>query len=218
MKKHNYKELKTIREKKGITQVEMSKRLCMTQSTYSKLESGQRRNTSWEVFERLAKVLGLSLDELQSVLSEKNVSLISEIKEKHHNYPEELITLYQETLMGFIYSAHNTASSKYEESHSWEELDANEKEYVVDICEITTKEEYEELPYPLTSFISKENDQKAFEEMIDDMNIYMCFEFRLIQDDSFLKMWQEFKMKNEPKFIISHEDGYRHVVRKGFDL
>ena len=63
--------LRRLREAKGLTQTELAKRAKITDEYVSMLESGAKRNPSFEVLKRLAKALGISVGELL-VLVEKS--------------------------------------------------------------------------------------------------------------------------------------------------
>ncbi len=56
--------LKTRREEKGLTQVALAKRARVTQTYIAKLESGDKKNPSLEILQRLAKALGVPVTEL----------------------------------------------------------------------------------------------------------------------------------------------------------
>jgi XRE family transcriptional regulator of biofilm formation len=56
--------LKARREEKGLTQVELAKRAKVTQTYIAKLESGDKKNPSLEILQRLAKALGVPVTEL----------------------------------------------------------------------------------------------------------------------------------------------------------
>lgn len=61
--KINSKKLKTLRNNKKITQVELSSSVGVTQGMISQIEQGTR-NVSMDIMEQLAKILGCSVDEL----------------------------------------------------------------------------------------------------------------------------------------------------------
>lgn len=214
MKKYNYKSLKSIREKLKLSQAQMGERLNMSQSNYNKLENNHKKIISIDLLDRLSKALGVSSDEIQSLLTESKSVSKKEVIEKN---PLKLIGLHEEMLMGFIYSAFESCASKYEEGASWEELDEHGRHYVVEICEIKSKKEYDNLPYSLVGSVSAENNQVAFEEMIESMNIYSCFEFGIINDEWFLGMWNEYKKKNDPKFTFNYDDGVLQTTRRKYE-
>ena len=56
--------LRTIREGKGLTQVELAKRAKVTSIYISLLENGRKKNPSLAVLTRLAKALGVPVAEL----------------------------------------------------------------------------------------------------------------------------------------------------------
>jgi transcriptional regulator with XRE-family HTH domain len=56
--------LKTRRETKGLTQVELAKRARITQSYLAELETGEKKNPSLPVLRRLAKALGVPVTAL----------------------------------------------------------------------------------------------------------------------------------------------------------
>lgn len=68
MKKLDYTKLKGLREENNLTQDEMSKMLNMTQSNYSKLESGSKKIDSLKVLQDIAKVLKMPLRRLIGIL------------------------------------------------------------------------------------------------------------------------------------------------------
>jgi XRE family transcriptional regulator, regulator of sulfur utilization len=51
--------LKTLREEKGLTQVDLAKRAKVTQSYVAMLEGGNKANPSLAILQRLAKALGV---------------------------------------------------------------------------------------------------------------------------------------------------------------
>lgn len=58
------KKLKTLREMKGLTQVQLAGKAGITQAYLARLETGVSQNPSFDVLKRLAKVLGVSVGEL----------------------------------------------------------------------------------------------------------------------------------------------------------
>lgn len=56
--------LKTLREQKGLTQVELAERAGIVQGYLAMIESGERKNPSLDVLKRIAKALGVPLTEL----------------------------------------------------------------------------------------------------------------------------------------------------------
>jgi XRE family transcriptional regulator of biofilm formation len=57
---------RTIREAKGLSQVELAKKAKVARSYVVRLESGQQKNPSLAVLKRLAKALGVRVTELLS--------------------------------------------------------------------------------------------------------------------------------------------------------
>ena len=58
------KMLREFREAKGLTQVEVAKKAGVTQPYIAKLESGDKKNPSLAILKRLAKALGVPVEEL----------------------------------------------------------------------------------------------------------------------------------------------------------
>ena len=58
------KMLKGIREGKGWTQVQLASKAKVTQTYIAKLESGDKKNPSIAVLQRIAKALGVPVTEL----------------------------------------------------------------------------------------------------------------------------------------------------------
>ena len=56
--------LKALRERKGLTQVELAEKAGVTQSYLARLEAGERENPSLDVLKRLAEALGVPLSKL----------------------------------------------------------------------------------------------------------------------------------------------------------
>jgi len=56
--------LKTLREKKGLSQVTLAARAKVGRTYIVKLESGDKKNPSLEILQRLAKALGVPVTEL----------------------------------------------------------------------------------------------------------------------------------------------------------
>lgn len=71
MKKFDYTKLKGLREERGITQSEMSKLLNMTQSNYSKLESGFKKMDSLQTIENLSSALKMPQGRLIGILTDQ---------------------------------------------------------------------------------------------------------------------------------------------------
>jgi hypothetical protein len=117
------------------------------------------------------------------------------------------IATYKESIMSFVYNAHQKIFAKYEEPVPFDKLSEMEWSYL-EMLGIHTKEEYEAEGH-LICYLSDENELKAFDELIDDIHIYTLFEKGLINDEWFIKKWQEYKAVGEPKFKL---DGNR-VVR-----
>lgn len=53
-----------LREREGLTQVELARRAKITQAYVAQLEAGDKRNPSLATLKRLAKALGMSVTEL----------------------------------------------------------------------------------------------------------------------------------------------------------
>jgi len=58
------KMLKTLREEKGLSQVELAARAKVGRTYIVKLESGDKKNPSLLILQRLAKALGVPVTEL----------------------------------------------------------------------------------------------------------------------------------------------------------
>ncbi len=56
--------LKTLREDKGLTQVDLAKRANVERTYIVKLESGNKKNPSLDILKKLAKALGVPVTEL----------------------------------------------------------------------------------------------------------------------------------------------------------
>jgi transcriptional regulator with XRE-family HTH domain len=56
--------LKTLRESKGLTQVELASKAKLTQPYLAELEAGKKKNPSLALLQRLAKALGVPVTEL----------------------------------------------------------------------------------------------------------------------------------------------------------
>ena len=56
--------LKSLREDKGLNQVELAKKAKVTTAYVSMLEAGKKKNPSLGVLQRLAKALGVPVTEL----------------------------------------------------------------------------------------------------------------------------------------------------------
>lgn len=92
MKKgYDYKKLKDIREKKGLTQKDMSGLLNTTQSNYSKLENGFKKIPSVDTIENLAHVLEMTTGKLTSILTGNGHVQHSGIKEEELAQVEEIL-------------------------------------------------------------------------------------------------------------------------------
>lgn len=58
------KKIKDLRKSRGLTQVEMAKRLGITQSGYQQIESGNSDSMRVETLKKFCEVFGVSADEL----------------------------------------------------------------------------------------------------------------------------------------------------------
>jgi transcriptional regulator with XRE-family HTH domain len=56
--------LKTLREAKGLTQVELAKKARIGQGYLAQLEGGVKKNPSLAVLKRLARAVGVSVEQL----------------------------------------------------------------------------------------------------------------------------------------------------------
>jgi transcriptional regulator with XRE-family HTH domain len=56
--------LKTLREEKGLTQVELANKAKVERTYIVKLESGDKKNPSLDILKKLAKALGVPVTEL----------------------------------------------------------------------------------------------------------------------------------------------------------
>lgn len=53
-----------MRSRKGMTQVDLAKKAKISQAYIARMESGDKKNPSLAIVQRLAKVLGVSIPEL----------------------------------------------------------------------------------------------------------------------------------------------------------
>jgi XRE family transcriptional regulator of biofilm formation len=56
--------LKTLREERGLNQVELGRKAKVTTAYISQLEAGKKVNPSLEVLQKLARALGVTVSEL----------------------------------------------------------------------------------------------------------------------------------------------------------
>jgi transcriptional regulator with XRE-family HTH domain len=56
--------LKRIREREGLSQLELAKRAKVAQAYISEMEAGQKKNPGIETLQKLAKALGVPVTEL----------------------------------------------------------------------------------------------------------------------------------------------------------
>ena len=56
--------LKTLRTARGLTQVELAKKMKLKQAYVARLESGEEHNPTLSTLKKLAKALGVSVGEL----------------------------------------------------------------------------------------------------------------------------------------------------------
>lgn len=56
--------LKTLREEKGLTQVDLATKAKVERTYIVKLESGDKKNPSLDILKKLAKALGVPVTEL----------------------------------------------------------------------------------------------------------------------------------------------------------
>ncbi len=56
--------LRTLRHKRGLTQVELAERVGITQAYIARLETGAKKNPSLRLLDRLAKALKVMVGEL----------------------------------------------------------------------------------------------------------------------------------------------------------
>ncbi len=91
MEKYDYTKLKELRGGKGITQIEMSNRLGMTQSNYSKLEKGIKKMDSLQTLERLAKALSMPRGRLIAILKDQENIQSAGIKETELLQVQEIL-------------------------------------------------------------------------------------------------------------------------------
>ena len=56
--------LKTLREEKGLTQVDLANKAQVERTYIVKLESGDKKNPSLDILKKLAKALGVPVTEL----------------------------------------------------------------------------------------------------------------------------------------------------------
>lgn len=60
--------IRKMRINRGISEAELARRCGMAPSTLHNIEKGVSRNPSWYIICKIAKVLDVSLDELNSVI------------------------------------------------------------------------------------------------------------------------------------------------------
>ena len=74
--------LKSIRERRGISQNELSRRARVRQALISELEAGKKDDTTWQALCRLARTLGVSVDYLLATFdpeSETNAAALASV-------------------------------------------------------------------------------------------------------------------------------------------
>lgn len=81
--------IKTLRKERGITQQELAKILCVSQSTIAKYEYGERRITLTFI-QKIAKVFDVTEDEIIGIKKEK------EVKELTPCFDEAIKKWYEE--------------------------------------------------------------------------------------------------------------------------
>lgn len=199
---------------RGYSQERLAAKLNITASTYSKVERDITL-LSLPRLQRIAQIFGMTLTDLinYKITGEMNkvTDLDSEIEQlntKLHELEQTVADKYREiemhrhSVMSALYDAYHDASMQFEERLPFESLDENCWMYL-DICGIKTKEEYDQAGF-LIGYVHPDNEERAFEEMIDKPNIYMLFEKGLVKDEShFLKLWDNYKAKGRPKFEVT---------------
>lgn len=191
-----YPKLKAIRESKKLSQQQMADKLHIVVSGYGKIERGLIQIT----IERLEQIATIFEMTVADILSYKE---IEEEKEGHLNNfilknDSEKLKAYQAEINSLVESKVTMRSTRYVETIPYEELEDWDL-YHVEEQGIKTKEEYLSAGQPAERF-TPEGDQKAFEEIIEDMSIYMLFENGFITDVWLLNLWDIFKKKGKPKF------------------
>jgi len=216
MENYNYKTLKSLRQEQGLNQVEMAGKLNMSQSNYSKLENNQKKIIPIDLIESLAKALSVSQEKLSEILTGKKKEEGYDSKVKSLlEFMQDQINARDRMIENFINTAFHHASSKYEEGVPWEILQKVDIEYIEDVSGAKTKEDYESLEYPLVSYVTEENNQLAFEEILENMDIYSCFHFGIVKDEHYQKYWEVFSAKGQPKFDYKHHEDHLQITRIG---
>ncbi|MBF8965463.1 XRE family transcriptional regulator [Pontibacter sp. FD36] len=201
--------IRELRVKKGYSQRQMADKLYITPSAYSKVER-ERTLLTLQRLGDIAAIFSLTPIELMTYktikpMEDRNIELeqlqtkITEseriVQEKHKE-----IELYRENIMSLIYNTYQKVSSKYEEPVPFENLSELEWPYL-EMLGIETEQEYKDAG-TLVSYIRPENELKAFDELIDDMHIYLLFERGLVEDTWFLGMWNKYKKAGRSKFQV----------------
>lgn len=196
-------QIREIRKKRKLTQKKVADLLCMEQSTYSKLERGEHAFTINHL-EKLQEILQVKMEiklhiedggKLQKIERDVDLGLL-DYKDQTKRY-RLLVELY-------ITSKLNEFQQKYEYAIPFDEMDDMDLEYLAEDG-ITTKEQYDNYPYPLITTFREEDTVKAFAEMMNaDTLLHDFFNFNVVQERSLLRYWIKYSETNKVKSPVLH--------------
>lgn len=180
--------LRELRRRARKSQAQLAAGLCITRSTYSKLERGQTELTVNRAGQ-IAQILKIFITELLPMPTPN---------------PEQIGTPAAELLYlraaaeRSVLDAFIRAGMNCQELIPFDELDEHDWDYLT-MCEIKTREEYESAGTLITRPVPG-GDQDAFEQILRDPGIYSLFQHNTISDDFLLGFWRIFQAKGTPYF------------------
>lgn len=192
--------IKSLRETRGLTQQQMADKLCITRSAYSKFESGTRKIDDIRRLDQIAKILGLSINDLVKSFRIRKQDEIKEGKTEN----EKLISLVFRKIDQLIFSGLNFHITKYEIPVPFEELTEYDLDYI-SICGVErtalTKEIYNESFLGGLMKIEGDGYYLAFKEMMSDHALYelskIFFNSPFTQKHVFRDDWQRLQKEIE---------------------
>ena len=186
-----YKNIKLIRERKGLSQQQMANKLNMVVSAYGKIERSQTQLTI-ERLHQIATIFEMSIADILSYKhlykeDDSNDWLKKLIKEN-----DTTLEKYREEVNDLVHTKFIKLSMDYVETKSYHELDDWDLVLMKEFG-IETEEEYLKAGQPCMGF-TRRGDEKAFIEIfVDDNNTYTIFTSGLITEPALLVLWDKCK-------------------------
>ncbi len=164
--------IKRLRKEKGLSQLELSSEIGISQTAYASIESGKTKSVTIEIGKGLSKILNVDFGVLFDVDINNNASLISELKKENERLKQDL-DVYR-NIYQILKDKEMVSSPKMSNVKPNQFLGYNEK----DLDDILLS--------------SEERDEEFYKKLEHDHVLRMIFEEGLVSSGWALDVWKKF--------------------------